>query len=63
MHSFGVSRIHRKQEQDGNGNRNDPVENACDVIIQIKFYSVILLDNVVGPFCTVLPKQVKPSNL
>jgi len=37
-------------------------DEGYDFIIQIKFYSVMLLGNVVGPFCTALLKQAKLSN-
>jgi len=38
-------------------------DEGCDVIIQIKFYSVMLLGNIVGPFCTVLLKQLIGQSL
>jgi len=47
----------------GSGNGSDSGKCLIQVIIiQIKFYSVMLLDNVVGPFHTVLLKQLKLSN-
>jgi len=58
---YGVSRIHRKRERDGNNQWKMPDE-GYNVIIQIKFYSMVLLGNTVGPFCPVSLKQSKLSN-
>jgi len=43
-----ISRIRGKREQDGNG-RKCPMK-VINVIIQVKFYSMVVLDNTVGPF-------------
>jgi len=52
-----VSRTLGKWEQDGNGNNQQKMPyEGYNVIIHIKFYSMVLLDNIVGPFCLVLLK-------
>jgi len=47
----------------GNGNNQWKISDEdYNAIIQIKFYSMMLLGNIVEPFCSVSLKQSKLSN-